>query len=217
MKRKENLSKSAMLKIEKMYRAVVTLLESGRDINAIKVSDITKEAGIGKGTAYEYFETKEEIIARALHYDMQKQLESLEKCNQSAVCFKEMVMNTLDWIERNLKQKSSGIQFLKATEEAKDLPGELVAEVRKSCGNSNDISRLIRAQLSCARKEDIWKSCVPEMMAELAMFSGYMEYFVWLCWKRERNEISKEEVKEYIYCGICSKLEIKYSGGCPEE
>ena len=50
-------------KVLAMYRAVVDLINEGNDIKVLKVSDITGCAGIGKGTAYEYFSSKEEIIS----------------------------------------------------------------------------------------------------------------------------------------------------------
>ena len=42
-------------KVLGMYRAVVELIEEGADIAGLRVSTITDRAGIGKGTAYEYF------------------------------------------------------------------------------------------------------------------------------------------------------------------
>ena len=46
-------------KVLAMYRAVRELLEEGVNPEQIKVSDVTGRAGIGKGTAYEYFRSKE--------------------------------------------------------------------------------------------------------------------------------------------------------------
>ena len=51
-------------KVTAMYRAVSTLLREDKDISEMSVSMITGLAGIGKGTAYEYFDSKEEIIVR---------------------------------------------------------------------------------------------------------------------------------------------------------
>ena len=56
-------------KMRRMYEAVSGLVKAKKEIADIKVSDITKAAGIGKGTAYEYFESKEELIAHALMYE----------------------------------------------------------------------------------------------------------------------------------------------------
>ena len=53
-------------KVAAMYQAVYDLLLEDVDLTKVKVSDITSKAGIGKGTAYEYFETKEDIIAGAI-------------------------------------------------------------------------------------------------------------------------------------------------------
>ena len=47
MKKQKNLSQSSRDKIEKMYQAVILLLDEGKDINSIKVADITERAGIG--------------------------------------------------------------------------------------------------------------------------------------------------------------------------
>lgn len=46
-------------KVVLMYQAVVDMVNEGVDVNNMKVADITARAGIGKGTAYEYFSTKE--------------------------------------------------------------------------------------------------------------------------------------------------------------
>jgi len=66
-KRKQTLSS----KEAAVYRAVLELFEEGADLGSLTVSEITGRAGIGKGTAYEYFSDKEEIIAKALFYNVQ--------------------------------------------------------------------------------------------------------------------------------------------------
>ena len=60
-------------KVKALYDAVLELLNENADVNALTVADITKRAGIGKGTAYDYFSCKEEIIAGAIIYDAQTQ------------------------------------------------------------------------------------------------------------------------------------------------
>ena len=62
-------------KVLALYRGVLELLDEGADVNSIKVSDITAKAGIGKGTAYDYFKSREEIIACALLYDVEQKIE----------------------------------------------------------------------------------------------------------------------------------------------
>lgn len=63
------MAKEYSSKENAVYEAVISLLEEGGDVNNLTVAEITKKAGIGKGTAYEYFSDKEEMIAKALFYN----------------------------------------------------------------------------------------------------------------------------------------------------
>lgn len=63
--------KEYLPKVRAIYQAVFELLEEGADLNSLTVSEITKKAGIGKGTAYEYFSDKEEMIGRAIYYNVE--------------------------------------------------------------------------------------------------------------------------------------------------
>lgn len=53
-------------KVKQMYQAVYQLIVDGEDMSSVKVSQITQKAGIGKGTAYDYFDSREEIIVCAI-------------------------------------------------------------------------------------------------------------------------------------------------------
>lgn len=53
-------------KKQAVYDAVCAFIEEGRDTSGLTVSEITKRAGIGKGTAYEYFDSKEEMVEGAV-------------------------------------------------------------------------------------------------------------------------------------------------------
>lgn len=64
-------------KVKATYQAIIQLLIEGADLNNLTVSEITGKAGIGKGTAYEYFSNKEEMIAGALFYEMENSCRNL--------------------------------------------------------------------------------------------------------------------------------------------
>ena len=67
----QELEKQYPPKVKAMYEAVLELFASGRELGTLKVSEITAKAGIGKGTAYEYFSDKEEMIGRAICYNVE--------------------------------------------------------------------------------------------------------------------------------------------------
>lgn len=55
-----------------LYQAVHDLLLEGEDLTRLKVSDIAARAGIGKGTTYEYFKSREELIIKSVIYYAEK-------------------------------------------------------------------------------------------------------------------------------------------------
>lgn len=63
------MNKEPSPKEKAVYQAVLELFEEGADLNYLTVAEIAGRAGIGKGTAYEYFSDKEEMIAKALLYN----------------------------------------------------------------------------------------------------------------------------------------------------
>lgn len=88
-------------KVRLMYEAVSQLLKGDRELSSIKVQDITQKAGIGKGTAYEYFSSKEEIIANALMYEYANKLVLLEKSAFEVKDFKDRCYKIMDWLLEN--------------------------------------------------------------------------------------------------------------------
>ena len=61
-----------------IYRATLSLIENNYQLTGIKVGDIAKEANIGKGTIYQYFTSKEEVISEAIAYMIKEWIQDLE-------------------------------------------------------------------------------------------------------------------------------------------
>lgn len=88
-------------KVLRMYEAVHGFMIEGRDLVSVKVVDITSAAGIGKGTAYEYFSSKEEIITSAMAYEYKNKITELVARMFRQQGFKNRIMNVMDWICEN--------------------------------------------------------------------------------------------------------------------
>lgn len=88
-------------KMRLMYEAVSELIKEKRELTNIKVVDITSKAGIGKGTAYEYFSSKEELVAHALIYEYSSKIQMLAQVAFTPNDFKDRVYRIMDWIVEN--------------------------------------------------------------------------------------------------------------------
>lgn len=62
-----------------IFEAVIELGQKGREIGSLKISEIAEHAGIGKGTVYEYFPSREELLRDAMHYFRNKFFEHIRK------------------------------------------------------------------------------------------------------------------------------------------
>lgn len=88
-------------KVLAIYEAVGRLMEAGKDMEKLTVSDITREAGIGKGTAYEYFGSKEEIIGRGLCYQMHKTVTEMTEKLEDAHTLSDQLRIIMDWANQS--------------------------------------------------------------------------------------------------------------------
>ena len=99
MKQSQSPCKNRNEKVLSLYQAVIDLIEEDADINGMKVADITNRAGIGKGTAYEYFSSKEEMIVEALMFDMERQLGQIYELLLVKKSLKEQIYGVFEWLE----------------------------------------------------------------------------------------------------------------------
>lgn len=84
-------------KKEIFHAAFLVFLRSG--FKDAKVENIAKEAGIGKGTIYHYFGSKEEILSQMTAYYMDEYFEKIKEIFSSQLEFKGMLNQ---WLEFNL-------------------------------------------------------------------------------------------------------------------
>ena len=118
-------------KVLALYRGVLELLDEGANVNEIKVSDITNKAGIGKGTAYEYFKSREEIIAGALLYDVDRKITEKKEelaCHEG---FFDKVVYAVDWMERRFREQKVFVRILRLTSEGSGLSRTIFEELQK--------------------------------------------------------------------------------------
>lgn len=99
-------------KVTAMYRAVSTLLREDKDISEMSVSMITGLAGIGKGTAYEYFDSKEEIIVCALLYEIRTVTEQASRQIQTCPDLETQIHRMLLLVEEHSQCVDAIMAFL---------------------------------------------------------------------------------------------------------
>lgn len=85
--------------------ALIQQISEGKELARLKVQDLATAAGIGKGTIYEYFKSKEEILERAVFYSLDKELQVLEAMLYKDLDFEAVLSEIIEYLSHKLKER----------------------------------------------------------------------------------------------------------------
>lgn len=189
-------------KKEKVYAAVLELFKEGRKIKDIKVSDIANKAGIGKGSIYLYFASKDAVIVEAAQYFFDTWLEPF---NEFAVDternFKDIIMEFMDI---HLQMLDEYTKFFDPTEDAdfinvfnsNTLPGTIEIARNARLQYLSVIEKILNAGIkqgiiSYVNRYSI--NVVAESIMLMLKYLGFKDVL------DEEEVISEEQFKELTY------------------
>ncbi len=193
-------------KVLALYRGVLELLDEGADVNGIKVSDITARAGIGKGTAYDYFKSREEIIACALLYDVEQKIEEEKEELDRHEGFREKVVYAFDWMERRFREQKVFVRILRLTTEGSGLSGTILEELQK------------RKRSGCGPVKILWEMCqegkekgeiredIPVSAACIMSLANMAAFVMYLEKSEMMPELNTAWMKEFLCKGLVAQL-----------
>jgi len=172
----------------------------------MKVSDITERAGIGKGTAYDYFKSKEEIIARALTYDMgakiQAELNRLKTCKS----FAQKIRYIFDWIFCQHKEQKAFTRFLRLTTQTCEVGNALHEELRKKqMGHCMPI-RIVQELCREGKENGEIREDIPIDAASLRVLSEMASFAVYLERQAQMPQIQPKWMKDFLCKGLLESL-----------
>ena len=187
-------------KVLAMYHAVAALMDEGRNIYNLKVSDITQKAGIGKGTAYEYFRSKEELLAKAICYDFAVQFQSLEKEMEEKKRLKDALDSCFDWMDSHTVSPRMVMQFKNAlsiifSKKADDFLNNEESDDHKY--GERVIDMIMTRMIAVGKKEGTIHPHIPDEMVCLEVLAKLFAYFAWL--QKKEKETERIQVREYLY------------------
>lgn len=196
-------------KVLLMYEAVVEMIGEGYDVNKMKVSDITARAGIGKGTAYEYFSSKEEIITRAIAYDVWKKREYLRSLVKGVGNFKEKFDKMLDYLIDSYGERETFCLLVRIGTGSYEISEPLRKEYEKmqQSMDCESMEKIVDMLMQQGVEEGVIKdrNLDRQRMAFVAQIVGFATYLVG---KSKGKEIPTpvEQAREFAYESLVKSL-----------
>lgn len=192
-------------KVRLIYKAIEQLIAEEQDLNVVKVSTITDLAGIGKGTAYDYFETKDDMIACALIYQIKKISDSLSEALGKQENFAAQIDFLLDSIEKKNGKQQYFLRFMHVLTEnssycqlAREKMG---TEQFGSFLPKNVFGELVQRGME---RGEIRRE-LPVDYVVCAIFAKMMTYMISFC-SAECFHVTPTQFRPYIYQGILDEL-----------
>lgn len=193
-------------KVLALYRGVLKLLDEGADVNTIKVSDITAKAGIGKGTAYDYFKSREEIIACALLYDVDQKIEEEKEELMSHEGFYAKVIYAFDWMERRFREQKIFVRILRLTTEGSGLSSTILEELQKYKKAGGGPLKVLMEMCREGKEKGEIREDIPVSAACIATLANMAAFIMYLEKSELMPEVDTSWMKEFLCKGLLSQL-----------
>ena len=185
-----------------VYQSVLDMMDEGADLNSMTVAEIAERAGIGKGTAYEYFRSKDELLVRALQYDYYLNCRRIEEALEKGKTFREDVEVMFEQIELCSANKRLTMQFLKLLDEIREKDETCVRE--HVAEELKIFTTLLDRVREMGQKEGCISSSIPPECVRLELGSKFMGYYIFL--QTEKPEEERTEMKNFLYHTMIKSL-----------
>lgn len=204
-------------KVIAMYDAVKMLMEQGHNAFDLRVSMITGLAGIGKGTAYEYFDTKEELIACALAYQVQGMLTMIQEELSERGSFREQMIYLLELEERHQHEKEYLMRFLHILTDNTELSRLVQQKMHEyeiaclpgeadSVSAKNPLRNILEGIILQGRKRRELRTDQPMEYQIYALGAKLLTYMIYRCESVECRE-NIMEMHQLVLKGIMEELQ----------
>lgn len=191
-------------KVIAIYHAIEELVAEGADLSSMRVSDIALRAGIGKGTTYEYFSSKEEMVVKAMIYLIDSMVKRILQQMGKCETFKEKFVMLLDEMEEKTKQRACIIKYLNMLSDM-----HLCEQMRESLSFENEYGNpmyLIRQLILDGQKEGVISERHSQIYIEMTLFSRVISFAAFLDEKNYAGQLNHDRIKEELYNGLCREL-----------
>ena len=190
-------------KVKAIYEAIVVLFAEGADLNSLTVSEITTRAGIGKGTAYEYFANKEEMIAGALFYGLIQSCEGLEQqMNQKENLYDKMWL-LLNNMKEHMGETNCFFRIMHVMQDNSLLSGKMQEMLLKKDESGMRFTDLIRRMLEKETGEVGEERRAEFMYLYMTIFSKIICFGMYLFDEQAKAVMECQQMQEMICKDVC--------------
>lgn len=200
MENAENMKHNMLKKLPKktiaIFEAVLELKNKGTDLTSLTVAEIAKQAGIGKGTIYDYFSSKEEIIVKALAYEYCLQVYEFNHSVRNEVEFEKQIDTAFHWVEDNMQRSFFFMRLIKIEENLMKIGKDFCEELIPNIATPDAFNDTIDYVLETGAKEGKIRYPKDELERDMIVNALGGALFVYFMSPERYKTLNYEDVKE---------------------
>lgn len=168
---------------------------------ATTMEQVAKIAGVGKGTIYTFFATKEELFDAIMTEVIQEMKGIADTAVREEFTFSEKVQRALDEI---LRFRSNHELLIKLSHEIDEMGTPMAQEGMKKLESA--VLHFLEKHVHLAVERGEIRACDPEIAA-FVMMKMYVSFVY--DWDRNHNPMSKEKIAEIIRIFLFEGLAVR--------
>ncbi|QNM06268.1 TetR/AcrR family transcriptional regulator [Qiania dongpingensis] len=184
-------------KKEAIYGSVWNIYVGGKDLGLIRMGEISEASGIPKGTIYEYFRTKDQLIAEAVIWSIGQEVSALCERVEKAENFDQKWDMVLEWVRSPAAQSILMIDFISGDKMPESLKGELMRLHRETCCGDDTAVRVMNTLLEAGQRDGVLESRGSHLARRSILYSAIAPVLMYGKKREEFKDTPWEEVKAY--------------------
>ncbi|MFZ7131865.1 MAG: TetR/AcrR family transcriptional regulator [Eubacteriales bacterium] len=189
-----------------IFNGMLNLLKDGANPHMITVSEIARSAGIGKGTIYDYFQTKEEVISKAILFNMQHEIENFYKRMKGKDGFKQQYFEVLKIIEENMENMFSSFNLFLSVGSFLEVKDVLFQENSDFTLYRNRLQEVVDELLYIGSQEGIIQEIQEDDYRRMVIKSSFYAFVNFIHLRHMYRCTTIEDAKRHAYKMVIKSL-----------
>lgn len=150
-------------KQQSIFKAVLELAGRGENLYTVKVQTIATAAGVGKGTLYEYFQSKEEILVNTMLWCLENELDMLYAALLPGADFEQDLRALQCAMVQGVRKRGGVYQLVLSGLSPAELPGLAETYQEQLCVRAQRAHEIMAGLIAKGRAEGrIGHKCTDE-------------------------------------------------------